>query len=510
MNDPNLQDLDRRVSRIEAALAQPILPEDPEPPEPLPRPVLPEGFSVQGRDRLVALTWNTPLPPETPGVQVFRKPAFKPDGEGWKNLTKDAVDMWRDQISESDAAVESRWIYKIRGYGYNELGVPFASPWSDELEYVIETPEPPEPPEPGEFNALECIDNDALTNKLVRVPALKQSRGPREDVGTLGDIRANDWQTGEDLVWKDKSSVVPKGYAQWSSNMHRGQLERRGGSYEWHNIGVAPGLDASQLKWGTREYNAPERAFRDCDFLEIPQEHGLYVSNSAGTRLDRCTFVRVGSQGAQWAHRPEAYQQYDADNMPYEAEPQHLVNDSHFVDCAQGGTRPSFNLTYFSPGTSEFPGWICIENSSFVCDWNVPRQDGKRSTGGLVVTPSQGNAPLDGQNMMREVFLKNCLFDFTAGDRSIASIRSVDEVVFEDCAFIAREHALPFITIDKDYGNLNGTKTKVIRFRNCRSRGVKLKVLLAPDSAGNQVGVTHEIDCPGGEIAINGRTGLPL
>lgn len=61
MNDPNLQDLDRRVSRIEAALAQPILPEDPEPPEPLPRPVLPEGFSVQGRDRLVALTWNLSL-----------------------------------------------------------------------------------------------------------------------------------------------------------------------------------------------------------------------------------------------------------------------------------------------------------------------------------------------------------------------------------------------------------------------------------------------------------------
>jgi hypothetical protein len=86
----------------------------------------------------------------------------------------------------------------------------------------------------------------------------------------------------------------------------------------------------------------------------------------------------------------------------------------------------------------------------------------------------------------------------------------VDEVVFQDCAFIARQHALPFITIDKDYGNLNGTKTKVIRFRNCRSRGVKLKVLLAPDSAGNQVAVTHEIDCPGGEIAINGRTGLPL
>ena len=514
MTDPNIEDLTRRVSRIEAALAKPILPEDPEPPEPLPRPVLPEGFRVQGRARLVALTWSTPLPPETPGVQVFRKPAFKPDGEGWESLTKIAVDMWRDEISESDASVESRWIYKVRGYGYNEIGVPFASPWSEELEYTIDPPQPPDPPdppEPGEFNALECIGNDSIDNKLVRLPALRQSRGPRDDVGALGDIRAGDWQKGEDLVWSDKSSVVPKGYNQWSSNLHKGTLERRGGSYEWRNIGVAPGLDASQLKWGTREYNAPERLFVACDFTEIPQEHGLYVSNSGSTVLEGCTFLRVGSQGAQWAYRPEPYQQYGADNMPYAEEPEHTVIDSHFVDCGQGGTRPSFSLTYFSPGTSAFPGTLRIENSSFVADWNVPRSgDGCRSTGALVVTPSQGNVPLEGQNMMRSVWVKNSLFDYTKGDRSIASIRSVDEVVFEDCAFIARDHSQPNITIDKDYGSLNGTKTKVIRFLNCRSEGVRLKVLLAPDSAGKQVAVMHDIDCPGGEIAINGRTGLPL
>lgn len=508
MTDPNLEDLDRRVTRIEAALAKPILPESPDPPEPVLRPVLPEGFDLEGRDRLVVLTWNTPLPPETPGVQVSRKPASKPEGTGWKSLSKTAVDGWRDEISESAATEEDRWLYRIRGYGYTDDGAPIASPWSEELEFTIITPEPPKP---GEFNALECIGNDSIDNKLVRLPALRQSRGPRDDVGTLGDIRAGDWQKGEDLVWSDKSSVVPKGYNQWSSNLHKGTLERRGGSYEWWNIGVAPGLDASQLKWGTREYNAPERSFVACDFTEIPQEHGLYVSNSGGTLLDCCTFLRVGSQGAQWAYRPEPYQQYSADNMPYTEEPEHTVSDSHFVDCGQGGTRPSFSLTYFSPGTSAFPGTLRIENSSFVADWNVPRAgDGCRSTGALVVTPSQGNVALEGQNMMRSVWVKNSLFDYTKGDRSIAAIRSVDEVVFEDCAFIARDHSQPNITIDKDYGDLNGTKTKVIRFRNCRSEGVRLRVLLAPDSAGKQASVTHEIDCPGGEIAINGRTGLPF
>ena len=363
---------------------------------------------------------------------------------------------------------------------------------------AINPPQPPDPPEPippGRFKALDCMDNDSATNKLVRLPQLRKERRERRDVSTLGDIRANDWETGQDLWWEDKESVVPKGYNQWSSNLHKGELKRRGGSYVWNNIGVAPGLDAKQLKWGTREYNAPYRLFANCDFTEIPQEHGLYVSNSGSTMLDRCTFLRVGSQGAQWAYRPLPYQQYDADNMPYNEDPAHCVQDCHFVDCGTGGTRPSFNLTYFSPGTSEFPGTLSIYSSSFVSDWSQERADGKRSTGALVVTPSQGNEPLRTTNMMKEVYVHNCLFDFTAGDRSIASIRSTDRVVFEDCAFIARDHTQPNITIDKDYGDLNDTKTKEIVFKNCKATdNVRLKIMLAADESGKQQVVTHRLD----------------
>ena len=169
-----------------------------------------------------------------------------------------------------------------------------------------EPPQPPDPPEPGVFRALGCFDNEALDNKLVRLPALRKSRQPREDVEALGDIRGGDWKQGEHLIWSDKNSVVPKGYSQWSSNMHKGPLVRRGGSYTWKNIGVASGLDARQLKWGTREYNAPDRAFISCDFTEITQEHGLYVSNSGDTSLQGCTFLRVGSQGGSVGVPPVA------------------------------------------------------------------------------------------------------------------------------------------------------------------------------------------------------------
>ena len=152
-----------------------------------------------------------------------------------------------------------------------------------------------------------------------------------------------------------------------------------------------------------------------------------------------------------------------------------------------------------------------MRDSSFVCSWSEPRHDGARSTGALVVTPSQGNLPLNGQNMMSTVIVQNCLFDFTKGDRPMIELRSCDEIIFKDCAFIARDHAQPWIVIDKEYdGALGNTKTKVIRFVNCRSKGVQLRVMLAADSEGRQVPVTHEIDCPGSRLSVSGLTGLPL
>jgi hypothetical protein len=64
--------------------------------------------------------------------------------------------------------------------------------------------------------------------------------------------------------------------------------------------------------------------------------------------------------------------------------------------------------------------------------------------------------------------------------------------------------------VDKDYGNLDGTKTKRIVFRNCRSKGVRLNILLAANAQGQQQSVKHDIDCPGGELVFDGITGQPI
>lgn len=362
--------------------------------------------------------------------------------------------------------------------------------------------------EPPAFVALDCFGNNPGANKQAAIPRLRGSRAPRRRVGTIGDV--TEWRPGAGVVKRNLESVVPKGYSQWSSNLHKKGLRPRGGTYTWENVGVTAAPDARQLKWGTREYNCPDRVFRDCDFTRIPQEHGLYVSNYGDTTLERCTFLRVGSQGAQWAHRPMPYQQYDADCVPYQKPPVHTVRDSHFVDCGFKGTRPSFNLTYFDPGSSAMPGTLLVEDSSFVCLWPEARADGARSTGALVLAHMSAAPPLDPElgPMMKSVTLRNVLFDFANGDRPVVEIRSTAELVIEDCAFIARSHPQPFVLVDRDNtGNdLGGTKTERIVLRNNRSKGMSLRLCLAASVDGPSE-VELPLDCPGEELVYSGVTG---
>ena len=369
--------------------------------------------------------------------------------------------------------------------------------------------DPVEPVEPGEFRAFDYARNTADQNKLIAIPRIRAGRKSRTQVENIPSIKGGDWTVG-DLVRENLESKVVKGYRQWNHNVHRNNVEGgegRPGSYLWKNIGVGPELEplADQLKWGTREYNVGLRMFVDCDFTDIPKEHGLYVSNYAGTEISNCTFLRCGSQGVQWAHRELPYQQYKADTLPYQSKPKHVLRDSHFVDNALGGDRRSYNATFFNPGTSDMPGSLLVENCSFVANWpeaSFYNNKELRSTGGLVVAHSQGNPPLKDQNMMEKVHIRNCLFDFTKGDRGLVSIRSCDEVLLEDCVFIAREHSQPHINIDPYLETLGNTKTKIIRIKNCVGiGGMKLRLELAD-------GIRYyDVNTYGTELVIDGTTG---
>jgi len=374
------------------------------------------------------------------------------------------------------------------------------------------TPDPPPPKRPGpnpdpapDFWALSAAGNSPEQNKALRLPAVRASRASRASVGTIGDVKRNDWARGTGDLWKgNMESVVPPGYAQWSSNLHR-NIDPRPGKYTWSNIGVSPGQGANQLKWGTREYNAPFRQFLACDFSDIPREHGLYVSNYEGTEVIDCTFLRCGSQGVQFAHRPFPYQQYDADNLPYSSKPRHVLKNSHFIDNASGGDRRSYNATYFNPGTSVHPGTLLIEDCTFVSNWDKPQYYNNRelrSTGALVIADMSGNAPLAGGPMMEAVTIKNTLFDYTRSDRPIISLRSVGNILIEDCCIILRDCVQPAINVDK-YIDSKDTKTLRITVRNTYVKGGRAQIVLL-----NGTSVQHDIHCPGEEVVIDGYTGV--
>jgi len=110
--------------------------------------------------------------------------------------------------------------------------------------------------------------------------------------------------------------------------------------------------------------------------------------------------------------------------------------------------------------------------------------------------------------MMKSVTLRNCLFDFTKGDREIVDIRSTAEILIEDCAFIGRKHAHPYVLVDRDNSgrDLNGTKSERIVLRNNHARGVALKIQLRGDD-GERSFVEVPLNCPGEERIYSAVTG---
>ncbi len=493
----DLNDLNQRVTRIENALAAPILPKEPGP-EPRPRPDLPVGFAVatDSAARLVGLTWG-PLSDNTPGVEVQRR-----GPGGWSSLTKTATQGWRDAPPSSSET----WSYRIRGFNDANAGgnqEPKASPWSNEVTITFE-PAPGPGPEPSDFEAMSRIDKSAAENKLWRVPAMLASRSGRITEG-IGDVRRGDWTEG-DLVKQNLTSIMPPPPSgQWNSNMHQDRVKRPG-SYTWANIeatGAIKDVGETKLLWGTREYNCPERYILDCDF-SWQKEHGAYLSPYQGSTVDGCTFVNIGAQGLQYAHRPGPNQQYGRDCFPYEKSETYTVNDSHMIDCGKYAGRASFSLTYFTCGSVNYPGTIRVSNSSFVAAWDTPNSDyfgDFYSTGAMVATAGDwpdGNV-WTGGTQYELIQLTNNLYDYTTPDRSILSLRSVDQILIEDCVFLIRDNARNKATLAIDnYVDDPTIRSNRITLRNVWAPGCKVKV----ENAGS-----CDMHCPGEEVEINARTG---
>ena len=484
------------------------------PPEPVPRPVVPVNFVAEVVGTTVVLGWDFPLPLETPLVQIHRRPDFREGDGGWTSITKEAVEGYVDEYLPAfpQANPDAKWEYRIRGFSYKLDGTPIASVWSDTItvEDVDRTPPvvDPEPePEPSEFRALDRIGKTSAENKLWRAPAMRAGRTGRVAQGNIGDVRRGDWTEG-DLLTEDIAATCQ---SQWASNMHVDTAPRPG-TYTWKNIECTNSDgDVGQTKnlWGAREHYVPERVIEDCDYSWM-KEHGMYISPQEGSTVKRSTFVNVGAQGLQYAHRPAAKPDKPSsypNNHSYTKKPTYIVDDCHMIDCGKFAGRGSFSLTYFTCGSVNYPGTIKVSNSSFVANWDEPNPDyfgDYHATGAFVCTHggwSDSNV-WTGGCQYELVELKNNLYDYTTPDRNIVAIRSADNIVIEDCAFIIRENHRNKAAVSIDsYVDDPTIKSNTITLRNVHAPGEVVKVTGAGSTS---------LHCPGEEVIIDARTGVEI
>lgn len=365
------------------------------------------------------------------------------------------------------------------------------------------------------FRAHDGAGNTSAQNKRMIVPHMLNSREPREFIETPVQWvqHAPGWLQTE---WTEGDLVIENRYTltegQWATNLFQNGYSERPGTFTMRNVLLQPKVDPFNpgMRWGLRAHNMPEALFEDVDVFANLNSHGLYVSPYEDTTFNRCTFVRCGAQGIQVTYRPrDETQSYQGDNRHFAKKTTHILRDSHFIDCGETGPSRSFAATYQNPGSQEFKATVIVENCSFVEDYGKPfGYQNWKSTGALLLSPMPFSQPeVLTSNITESLVVRNTLFDYTKGDRPMALIRSTDEVLFEDCMFIARDYE-GVISVNAANAHTGTSKVQRITLRNCKTEGtVRLRINRDDQTQWNDWLLDLDVSTEGREVVIDAETG---
>lgn len=270
-------------------------------------------------------------------------------------------------------------------------------------------------------------------------------------------------------------------------------------------------------------------------FYGAISEHGHYDAIYGSIFCVGNTYRRMGGRGMYFSHRPFTFQQYPPDNPAFSRSSLAYIDNCHTIDCDADPGRGAFNLTFFDYGSPTFPSKIIVRNSSFVGGFPFYRRQSQReplsrtdlrganqwyrSNGGITVSqfqfcespdpPNAGNTST-GQGVDNPGFdmatmnhicdqavFSNCLFHFVQPEKPLLQVECVDEVIIENCLFIAEDGA-GIVRISENRkraagATYNARDTKAcqtIRVRNCMTRG-NVKGFIRPDGA---IGVNDRVE----------------
>lgn len=303
---------------------------------------------------------------------------------------------------------------------------------------------------------------------------------------------------------------------QWGINVARGSARFAGqprgavaktGHVDYARLDIRPDpASREQMKWGIRRFNMGDVTVRDCDFTDIPREHGIYDEVSGHALYRGNTFKDLGGQALQMAYRDQAFQQYSASNMPYTGRATYVLEDNHAVDTGQNASRSGFVWTFFDPGTHRFPATVVLRGCTSVQEWRQARlPEGPRvgaghpravrSPGGLVVHHYQHVRP-KADPATELLVVTNCLFDHTASEMPIAAVRGVETILVHDSCFLARDHRNPVFDVDDEPRMPSG---RVVLQNNVSPEGMEVWLHVR----GQRVCSMH---CPGERVEVDVAT----
>jgi hypothetical protein len=180
-----------------------------------------------------------------------------------------------------------------------------------------------------------------------------------------------------------------------------------------------------RARWGIRAYDVIDWRFVHCEWRNIPDEHGCYLSAPGSVVWNKCRFLDMGSQAIQVVYRWEGGSAHETSNPALRAVGglQH-VSECIFLECGKpSGGRPAFALSFFEGPIAR----VRIERS-YLQTLYSQHLDHE----GL---PAWSYGAIMVHDRPRVELIDNYIH-YRKPDRPVIQIWNVDEVLIQDCEIV--------------------------------------------------------------------------
>lgn len=187
----------------------------------------------------------------------------------------------------------------------------------------------------------------------------------------------------------------------------------------------APGPDGVvRTRWGIRAYDVMDWTFTHCEWRNLPDEHGCYLTAPGNVTWQRCRFENIGSQAIQVVFRHEGANKDTSNPGLRTMRGLQHVAQCLILECGKpSGGRPSYALSFFEGPRAN----VRIEGC-YLRTHNSPHLDHQG-------VPSQSYGAIMVHDRPR-VEILDTYVHYLRPDRDVIQIWNADEVLIQDCEIL--------------------------------------------------------------------------